>query len=860
MKQSISLLIIIIVILIPLSVQAADLYVVAVFDLKPETGVSEQTAQTLSNLLRKDLAATHKMVVMDRNDMNDILREQGKNLDDCSEEGCEVELGQILDTDKILVGNVSLLGGNYMLYAKMVDLESGKMMFAKNVEATADESELTDYITQLAEQIAGEIIITGEVLESNDSEVLVNLGNDIGVNNGASLIVERKGNPIQNQLGEIVDYNWEKVAELQVIGSAGDKISRCQILKLHKEIQLGDRVKEIFGIVTKQRGNILFTMEPGEVFTIIDGAASGKMDVSSNGLKMKFSAGSHSFTFSRTGKQDWSKTVTIKAGETVQLPVQFISGQSEQSAQIESSGYGVLAVRSDPTGATIFIDGVERGVTTYQVKSIAKGTHTVEVSKPLYKPHKETIIIEPDDILNVMANLEEDFGRLSITSEPTQATIYLNDQRKSFTPYEVDRYQSGEYELRVTKDTYHDHKQNFTVDAGGSTNLKIDLKPAFGSLRIGSTPSGVRVMVDDQDWGTTPVYRDIVFSGRHTVLLQENLYNDYEQFVTVKDGEETKLDVVMNARFGTVNVSSTPVGADVYIEGQVGSIGTTPLSKKLEPGIYNFSLQHELFESCDTTINLSIGDEVDYSPKLVYKTGSVTIFTDPPDVMLYLDGKELGLAPQMLKNYPTGDYEIEAKPMSNEYATFRRTVRVKHNEKGQIDLKLQRGGSISVTTDPSGARISVDGEYKGVSPITIDGYPAGKYEVTADWRPSSKKEKRVRVSNGENTSVMMSLKRTQLPKMKYIMSFNRTFIPYIKGYRVSTESLGETKTNGEGEQEKKYSNNVIFKTTTSSMSQNEIEFIWDTHSEVKFIWDLHKFFNGIEICHGNNNGLVRYFV
>jgi WD40 repeat protein len=152
----------------------------------------------------------------------------------------------------------------------------------------------------------------------------------------------------------------------------------------------------------------------------------------------------------------------------------------------------------------------------------------------------------------------------------------------------------------------------------------------------------------------------------------------------------------MNARFGTVNITTTPEGADVYIEGQVGSIGTTPMPpKKLEPGIYNFSLQHDLYESCDTTVNLSIGDEVDYSPKLARKTGSVTIFCDPPDATLYIDGKELGLAPQMLKNYPTGDYEIEAKPVSDEYATLTEIVTVKHNEKGQVEMKLSHGRTIT---------------------------------------------------------------------------------------------------------------------------------------------------------------------
>ncbi len=48
MKYSIHVLIIVVVLLSSIPLQAADLYVFNLFDLKPETGVSEQTAQTLT--------------------------------------------------------------------------------------------------------------------------------------------------------------------------------------------------------------------------------------------------------------------------------------------------------------------------------------------------------------------------------------------------------------------------------------------------------------------------------------------------------------------------------------------------------------------------------------------------------------------------------------------------------------------------------------------------------------------------------------------------------------------------------------------------------------------------------------------
>ena len=264
MRKFTLVLMMFILILSSFPTEAADIYVVAIFDLKAEEGVSSQTALLLSNLLRKDLAASHKMTVMDRNDMDAILQAQGENLRDCTEEGCAVRLGKILDTDKIIVGNISMLGSRYMLYAKMVDIESGVMMFAKNVQASRDEGELVGYIAELADKISGEITLTGKVLQVSPTEVLVDLGKDVGISNGAALIVDRKGEAILDpQTGEVKGCHWDEIARLRVIGSAGESISRCQVISATAEALPGDRVREyeFGGIIEDKRDKEILTRD-----------------------------------------------------------------------------------------------------------------------------------------------------------------------------------------------------------------------------------------------------------------------------------------------------------------------------------------------------------------------------------------------------------------------------------------------------------------------------------------------------------------------------------------------------------------------------------------------------------------------
>lgn len=675
------------------SVNAADLYVVAVFDLKAETGVSDQDALLLSKYLRKDLAATHKITVMDRNDMKQVLTEQGQNLQDCTEEGCAVKLGRLLDSDKIIVGSISKLGGRFVLYAKMVDLETGAMMFAKDVQASDNVEDLPRYIKDLSIKIADEIQLRGKVLNITGDEVLVDLGSDVGIKQGATMMVNRQGDAIRDPMtNEVKGYNWAEVAQLRVIGFSGLSISKCQIISSKLTILPNDRVTEFaFAGIVKAKGEVVFNISPGDVYLVKDGTPSGIITVPESGrLKMQLSPGNHTFAFSRQGMRDWDTEVVVRAGETQQVQVDFRSGQSQIA---EASGYGILVIRSEPSGAAVFIDGVERGPTTYQAKQIAAGTHTVEIQKPLYKPYLETITVASDDILEVSPTLEPDFGKLTINSNPSGAMVYIDGQQKGLTPHKVERFLSGEYDLRLVKQLYHENIQKFTIQAGGQTPISVDLRPAFGSLRVTSNPSGARVTVDEQFWGTTPAQKDTVLSGQHSVLVQQELFNDFEQTVTVSDGQQANVNAVLNKNFGTIDISSNPSGADIFIVGQAGKFGNTPLKRNLQPGIYRLQIQKDLYETYEQTVNLTIGDVQRINQDLVRKTGRLVIFTDPPDAEVFLDGKRLGKSPQIVKAQPTGTYEVILK-MSG-YGEVRKTVEVKYKEEVKIDEKITRTAYIA---------------------------------------------------------------------------------------------------------------------------------------------------------------------
>jgi len=134
---------------------------IAILDLQP-VGVSELTAKTVSDLLRTELFKTKMFTVIERQQMNEVLKEQGFQQTGCTETECVVQVGELLSAHKVLVGTVNKLGETFIINARIVDVEKGIMEFGESTKVTS-ESELDNgckiFAQKLASMIKGETVI-----------------------------------------------------------------------------------------------------------------------------------------------------------------------------------------------------------------------------------------------------------------------------------------------------------------------------------------------------------------------------------------------------------------------------------------------------------------------------------------------------------------------------------------------------------------------------------------------------------------------------------------------------------------------------------------------------------------------------
>ena len=134
-------------------------------------------------------------------------------------------------------------------------------------------------------------------------------------------------------------------------------------------------------------------------------------------------------------------------------------------------GFGWLLVRTTPPGATVVVDGVDRGQTPLSLDDLRYGTHRISISRAGYGSETREV------------SLSRDNGVASVGIE--------------------------------------------LVEAGSATSA------APGSIQVDSRPDGARVMLDGQLVGTTPVVVPDVASGTHRVRVERDGYQAWVTTVDV---------------------------------------------------------------------------------------------------------------------------------------------------------------------------------------------------------------------------------------------------------------------------------------------------------------------------------------
>ena len=145
---------------------------------------------------------------------------------------------------------------------------------------------------------------------------------------------------------------------------------------------------------------------------------------------------------------------------------------SNRGARIELSGPDSLE------GASVFIDGEDRGRFPTGPLPVSVGEHSVVVRKAGFREFQKGVTVKGNHIRALEVRLVSSGGRVKVATPVEGAEIWVGDELKGISPVEDFILPQGTHELMIRKEGFLPRRQSLWVRAGASHQMTVDLRPA----------------------------------------------------------------------------------------------------------------------------------------------------------------------------------------------------------------------------------------------------------------------------------------------------------------------------------------------------------------------------------------------
>ncbi len=259
----------------------------------------------------------------------------------------------------------------------------------------------------------------------------------------------------------------------------------------------------------------------------------------------------------------------------------LVTGEDNQSQSIQLEKLpGHLEIVTTPDKASIFLNGENKGLTPLILSDIAAGTYQLKITSPRYFAIEQPVNIEGlGHTSQLEFELKPAWGRISFRSEPAGATISVAGKDYGTTPGTAEILASGE-QVDISLPGYKTWQETLHIGVGEHKEWPlVTLLPADSELQIASIPAGASITLNGQYLDKTPAILALGPDTRHTLNLFLAGYELSTTQVMLAQGEQKALNIKLKAKLGSLNITSKPNNAEIYINGTLR--GTTPTTLSL---------------------------------------------------------------------------------------------------------------------------------------------------------------------------------------------------------------------------------------------------------------------------------------
>jgi hypothetical protein len=233
------------------------------------------------------------------------------------------------------------------------------------------------------------------------------------------------------------------------------------------------------------------------------------------------------------------------------IPVSITSGtEASQYLELpETPSVGSLMVQSEPAGAKVSIDGVDRGPAPATVAGLAPGEHEVVLQADGGAPVKQKVVIQAgvtSSILTPVATASAAAGPVSgwlTVKAPVSVEVRENGRMVGTSDTDKIMMAAGRHDVELVNETLgYRATRSVQVPPGKVAGISLELPQ--GSININAAP-WAEVWIDGRRVGETPIGNLPISIGSHEVVFRHPQLGEKRQAVSVTLNAPVRLSIDM---------------------------------------------------------------------------------------------------------------------------------------------------------------------------------------------------------------------------------------------------------------------------------------------------------------------------
>lgn len=250
--------------------------------------------------------------------------------------------------------------------------------------------------------------------------------------------------------------------------------------------------------------------------------------------------------------------------------------------------------------------------------------------------------------------------------------------------------------------------------------------------------------------------RFMIRSGDYALQISAPGYADYTGTLAVSGEASQRVDITLSPLPGRVTFTGLPDGASIAIDGE--NAGRAPFRDALiEAGDHSVTITTDRYLPETRSIAVpgrNLEQTIDFQLQPAW--ADVNIDSQPPGATVLIDDEAIGSTP-LTAEILRGERELRLQAPG--FADLVRKLELSPGEIRDLGILhlLPAAGLLTLESRPTGANVTVGGEYRGQTPLTVELSPGTEHRIQLS-RPGYRRFSRsLALEAGEQSSLTATL-------------------------------------------------------------------------------------------------------